>query len=611
MNRTFAIFTMCALFVGTGPFVGAQEPSCPDANPLRNVYFGDLHVHTSLSLDAWMWGNRITPDGALQYAIDSGLDFSVISDHSEWLGELQLCTTIGSPAYESAPCKRYRGGDRSDFTPQNQLENPERNIEVCGADGSRCREWAADAWAGLVTAVDHANTPENRCTFSAFPGYEWTGSNGGTNQHRTVIFRSTAVPSLPVSHFEAPFPHQMREALADVCLESVPGCDVIAIPHNSNLALGTMFTTDIPGITTLEDQVAAARLQQRLEPVVEVFQHKGSSVCLPNAGILAQPDPLCRLELYGPGVRGAYEEDYVYTALGSGLEEWLRLGVNPFQFGFVGATDTHGSTPGRVDEADFQGHVAKMDDRPVERLRTTPQDWAGFNPGGLTAVWASENTPDALFDAIKRREVYATSGPKIVVRTFASWDSLEGLCDRPDLVEIADEIGAPMGGELAPRPWDPSLRPEVIATAVADETPLAQIQVLKTWVDPATGLAYEEVHTIAGDAETTATVDLETCERSGTGYTRLCGTWVDVDFDPDVPAAYHVRVVEVPTCRWSRRQCNALAPSVAEQLSACTDPAANHIDEIIQEQAWTSPIWYPGRTGRSTPRRAKGRAAPK
>lgn len=607
MKQTFFILTLCSFLTGSGSFVSADEPSCPDADPLRNVFFGDLHVHTSLSLDAWMWGNRVAPEGALQYAIDTGLDFSVISDHSEWLGELQLCTTIGSPAYNTAPCVRYRDGDRSDFSPQNQLEEPQRNVDVCDIDGSRCREWASDAWARLVAAVDDANTPANRCTFSAFPGYEWTGSNGGTNQHRTVIFRSADVPDLPVSHFEAPFPHQMREALVDVCLESVPGCDVIAIPHNSNFGLGTMFMTDIPGVATLEDQVAAAWLRQRLEPVVEIFQHKGSSVCQPDAEIFAQPDPLCRLEIYGPGERGAYEEDYAYTALGSGLKEWLRLGVNPFQFGFVGATDTHGSTPGHVDETDYRGHVATMDDEAIERLRTTPHDWAGYNPGGLTAVWATENTPDALFDAIRRREVYATSGPKIAVRTFASWDNLEGLCDHPDLVGIADEIGVPMGGELEPRPWDPTRQPEVIATARADETPLAQIQIVKTWIDPVTGFAREEVHTIAGDAQTTATVDLETCQRSGTGYSRLCGTWVDVDFDTKVPAAYHVRVVEVPTCRWSRRQCNELASSVAARLSACADPSANDINEIIQEQAWTSPIWYPEQSVDRSPRRPAGR----
>ncbi len=607
MARTSVVLVLCWLFVGMGELAIADEPGCPDADPLRRLFFGDLHVHTSLSLDAWMWGNRITPEGALQYAIGSGLDFTVISDHSEWLGELQLCTTIGSPAYDTAPCVRYRGGDRSDFSPQNQLEDPRRNTEVCGIDGSRCREWAAEAWARLVAAIDGANSPENRCTFSAFPGYEWTGSNDKTNQHRTVIFRSSAVPTLPVSHFEAPFPDQMREALVDVCLEGVPGCDVIAIPHNSNYGLGTMFMTDAPGAATLEDQVAAAWLRQRMEPVVEIFQHKGSSVCLPDADILGRHDPLCRLEICGPGEFRAYEEDYAYTALGSGLEEWLRLGVNPFKFGFVGATDTHSSTPGHVDETDFGGHVASSDDEVIERLRTTPHDWAGYNPGGLTAVWATENTPDAVFDAIQRREVYATSGPKIAVRSFASWDNLEGLCDHPDLVGVADEIGVPMGAELERRPWDPAAQPQVIATAVVDETPLAQIQVVKTWIDPVGGFAREEVHTIAGDAELTATVDLETCQRSGTGYSRLCGTWVDVDFDPKVPAAYHVRVVEVPTCRWSRRQCNGLAPSVAAQISACSDPQANNIEEIIQEQSWTSPIWYAGREVFPPPRRPTGR----
>lgn len=230
MNLSHLIVVICSALLGAGSMVAADEPVCPDADPLRRVFFGDLHVHTSLSLDSYMWGNRVAPEGALAYAIDGGLDFSVISDHSEWLGELQLCTTVGSPAYDTAPCERYRGGDRSDFSPQNQLENPQRNPDVCDVDGSRCRDWAADAWARLVASVDDANSPENRCTFSAFPGYEWTGSNGGTNQHRTVIFRSSAVPTLPVSHFEAPFPHQMREALLDVCLEGVPGCDVIAIP---------------------------------------------------------------------------------------------------------------------------------------------------------------------------------------------------------------------------------------------------------------------------------------------------------------------------------------------------------------------------------------------
>jgi len=289
---------------------------------------------------------------------------------------------------------------------------------------------------------------------------------------------------------------------------------------------------------------------------------------------------------------------------GMALEE--GLGINPYRLGFVGSTDTHLGAGGAVTEWDYIGHGDKGVSA-VERVPPGLPDVLNHNPGGLAVLWAEENSRDALFEALRRREVYGTSGPRIISRFFGGWDLAADLCDRTDRVERAYAAGVAMGGQLQPSPGN-SPRFLVIAnadpgTAEHPGTPLQRVQIIKGWIT-ATGEWREKVIDVAGDAGNGASVDTSTCSPHGTGAVELCTVWTDPDFRSDERAYYYSRVLENPTCRWSQRICAARGvdcdrpETVGEGLEACCGPQHR---KVIQERAWSSPIWYtpgqPGTTG--------------
>jgi hypothetical protein len=449
--------------------------------------------------------------------------------------------------------------------------------------------------------VEEAYDRSSACRFTSFIGYEWTASPGGRNLHRNVIFRNRVVPELPVSYFEAQSAPALWKELREHCLEGARSCDVLAIPHNSNLSGGLMFeTVDADGIPLSAD---GARLRAEWEPLVEVMQHKGDSECRLGAG---SDDELCgfeklsydsfagkfvpwKAELPGPG-------NFTREALERGLLEGQRTGANPFRFGVIGSSDTHLGTPGLVDEDRHPGHGGAGAPPSGARASGLPDDLE-FNPGGLAVLWAEENSRDSLFTAMRRREVYATSGPRLVVRLFGGFELPADLCDSDRFAEIGYRLGVPMGGDLPPAQGG---APRFAISALRDPgtdlrpgTPLERIQIVKGWVED--GEARELVYDVAGSAPSGASVDLATCETSGPGAEQLCAVWSDPDFDPSEPAFYYARVLENPTCRWSQYVCNAQGVDcsdpdrVAEDLRACC--AEDH-RRSIQERAWTSPIWY-------------------
>ncbi|MEM9691795.1 MAG: DUF3604 domain-containing protein, partial [Myxococcota bacterium] len=288
-----------------------------------------------------------------------------------------------------------------------------------------------------------------------------------------------------------------------------------------------------------------------------------------------------------------HRRDFVRNVLKEGLAEEQRLGLNPYAFGFIGSTDTHNGTPGYVDDRDFQGHVGLVDDDAEKRLGpgTITHDSLINNPGGLAAVWAEENTREAIFSAILRRETFATSGPRIRIRLFGGWDDLpEDLCSRDDRLEVAYREGVPMGGVLPPRAAEPA--PRFFVNAEWDEgteqspgTRLERLQIIKGWLDGEGVLRERVVDVVTFEGET-PTVDDETCQTNGAGETSLCSVWTDPDFDPDASAFYYARVIEGPSCRWSQRQCLALADPKPE---GCTN---GRVPTTVQQRAWSSPIWY-------------------
>jgi hypothetical protein len=425
------------------------------------------------------------------------------------------------------------------------------------------------------------------------------------------------VPDYPTSWVETPSAVDLWDALVRDCLSGRKACDVLTIPHNSNLGSGVMFAT--ASLRTLADAnrpVTAdeARRRQRFEPLVEVMQHKGDSECL-IAGDTT--DEACGFEKLpynsfagvqriqrgvgrgaGPDPLAPTRADMVREALKRGLEEEQRLGVNPLKYGLIASTDTHLGTPGFVAERGHAGHGG-AGSSPTAGAPIGLADDLEFNPGGLAVVWAEENARDSIFEAMTRRETYGTSGPRISVRFFGAWQFPKGLCSTPDLAAQGYAHGVPMGGDLPERP-EPNLGPRFAVSALMDAgtpaapgTPLERIQIVKGWID-AQGQRHEKVFDIAS-ARSEASVDPATCERSGAGVEDLCKVWRDKEFDPALPAFYYARVLENPSCRWSQLVCveqkvDCSKPaSVAPGLKGCCSP--DH-QPIIQERAWTSPIWY-------------------
>jgi hypothetical protein len=371
---------------------------------------------------------------------------------------------------------------------------------------------------------------------------------------------------------------------------------VLAIPHNSNVSGGLMFRdvrSDGAPLTRTD-----AERRARLERLLEVSQHKGDSECRGGGS-----DELCGYEklpytrmeqmatprMWQPPAQGSYARE----ALAEGLRLGRKLGANPFAFGLVAATDTHLATPGNVDEDRFVGHGAGT---VSARLGVPPlPDRIDFNPGGLAVLWAEENSRDALFEAMRRREAYGTSGPRIEVRFFAG-DYDAALCEARDFAAAGYARGVPMGGDLPARGTAPAFAVSALKDPGTLDGPgndLQRIQIVKLWLEGET--PREAVFDVAGDAGGGAGVDPLTCNPTARGATKLCAVWRDPAFDPATPALWYARVVENPSCRWNAWACLAAQvdcsnpDGVAEGLEPCCDPA---VPKTIQERAWTSPIFY-------------------
>ena len=615
-----------------------REP-CSAYSPLRNLYFGDLHAHTALSHDAWIFGVRATPDDAYGFArgepltlpppdadapgdrtiqLDRPLDFAALSEHSEFLGEVDACLTPSSGAYDCLTCSIFR---QESFLSTIAISMalsfpaPERSPDICGSRGANCAELARGVWERVRKAAEDGYDRSSECSFTTFVAYEYTATTIAANLHRNVFFRNAQVPELPVSYFEAPTPWRLWAELESACLEGMAGCDVLVIPHNSNESNGNKFAVDYPEAGSTEEERRLARLRAQMEPLVEIFQNKGDSECMNGlSGVPGEPDELCDFEkLHEPPVEDCGEDtgfggamgvgcvsrlDSVRNVLLEGLLEEERLGVNPYKLGIIASTDTHNATPGAVAEDRYHGHLGKIEDTPQERL--SPSGFGGNegirdNPGGLTAVWAVENSRDAIFEAFRRRETYATSGPRIEVRFFGGWDLRETMCDDPQddpgFAKAGYEKGVPMGGDLPTRPSRAGaprfaiLAAREQASGGREGAPLQRLQIIKGWIDG--GRPMLRIFDVPEDPPNGAGVDLESCERTGDGFDRLCAVWTDPDFNPLQRAFYYVRVIENPSCRWSTFDCNGLPPEA--RPSACSDPAMRR---GIQERAWTSPIWF-------------------
>jgi hypothetical protein len=627
-------------------FVEARREPCANRSTLRNAYFGALHIHTALSGDASAWGNVATPSDAYAFArgapldlrmrgdkpedapvirLGRPLDFAAVTDHAEYLGETHLCLTPGSSAYGSMRCRFFRGDLALPFAEEmgpilrlaSFVAFTERSARICGDDGMNCIRASVDVWRESQRAAEAAYDRTGACSFTSFVGYEFSLAKEASNLHRNVIFGNGTVPPTPLSAKEAHSPEELWQWLEAICTRGDSGCDVLTIPHNSNWSNGRMFFPYSLSDRPDAEKRRLVRLRSEMEPLVEILQVKGDSECRNNLSrVIGAPDELCDFEKlrdpreetedcgdsFGSGgmrLSGCLSRwSYVRYGLIEGLREQETLGVNSLKLGIIAASDNHTGVGGAVDEGEFPGSTG-LDRTPRGRLRDPVEipggvakgDAVRYNPGGIAGVWAEENTRESIFAAMKRRETFGTSGPRIKPRFFGGWDYDAWLCDHPDLLERSYAGGVPMGGDLKPAPTQDA-SPRFLVTAEMDSassaTPLQKLQVIKGWID-SKGNMQQRVFDVAGDHNPTGSVDIESCQVSGEGHVSLCTVWLDPDFDASQSAVYYARVVENPSCRWSTYDCNAIPE--ADRPDACL---REDISKTIQERAWTSPIWYRG-----------------
>jgi hypothetical protein len=549
------------------------------------------------------------------------------------------------------------------FASSVTAENPQR-LPFCDAPGGHgqgtCLFQAKNVWEQIQRDAEEAYDRTSQCSFTSFIAYEYTGmpalgqcsnnqapcfadadcsggatctpnSGGANNLHRNIIFRNDDVVPLPLSYIEAPTgcgkgtecqqggalasPQAMLEALEAQCQNRPGRCDFLSIPHNSNISGGAMFL--------LPESLQEATVRAQLEPLVELFQIKGSSECRFSAnhpGAWNTMDELCDFEnmsfsklggpfLADPDATTVLPSSYVRNALKEGLQYQQAHGVNPFQLGFVGALDSHNGTPGATDAVQYAktgGHGDVSFAVSGQILNETNFLGLQTNGGGLTVVWAEENSRDSLFAAMQRRETYATSSTRPIVRFFGGFELPAKMCQQGDFAQQGYAGGVPMGGTLS---HPASGAPRFAVSAAMDPgwqghpgTKLHSIQIIKGWVDK-DGQTHEAVYPVAGNPHSAADVDLKTCKPTGDGAADLCAIWTDPAFDPDHHAFYYARVLENPSCRWNQYYCNARGISCDRPPNTTSDTArytefeyqqccSDAVPKTVQQRAWTSPIWY-------------------
>ena len=586
----------------------AYSPTVRDAYP-DTVYWGDTHVHTYLSGDAFGMGNRTTPDTAYRFAkgeqvVSAGgkparlrraLDFLLISDHAENVGILPRLVG-GDERLLTEDGHRWRRFF-SEITPLAEVlkaEDADTFGTLSGALMTGKQAWNGDyaidalfrqeVWNAVIDAAERHNHPG---TFTTFVGFEY--SSNPPMLHRNVLFAGDPEQTRqarPFSKYDSENPEDLWAHLAEY--EARTGSGVISIPHNSNLSRGRMFTDRTHAGAAITSDYATLRSDR--EPVVEVTQIKGDSETHP----LASPDdPFADFETW----QGAnFDKDdasdawvgssYVRPALARGLGIEAAVGANPFKFGLIGSSDSHNGLA-TADDDNFWGKMASNEPNPY---RASSQSI--YAASGYAAVWAEANTRQALFAAFKRREVYATTGPRIALRFFGGWDYAEADAARPDLAAVGYRRGVPMGGDLT-RP-DDGEAPSFLIRAVKDPdgANLDRVQVVKGWRNR-DGELFERVYDVAWSGnrsitdgvleDVASTVDPATAEYLNTvGAPELAVTWTDPDFDADEPAFYYVRVLEIPTPRWTAYDAAFYRiPALPEGVPVVT-----------RERAYSSPIWY-------------------
>jgi hypothetical protein len=602
------------------PSQRAYSPAVNRTFPTRPL-FGDTHLHTAVSMDAGVAGARLTPSDAYRFArgeqviASSGqpvqltrpLDFLVVADHSDNMGFFPALLS-GDPDMLADPTGRRW------YDWMNNGQGMDALFEIVAAMSTNSFPPALavtpdskvykDAWNDTIEAADAYNDPGR---FTAFIGYEWT-SQGAFNIHRNVIYRDGAdvagqvLPFTVAPPLGSPLDTDLWKWME--AYEEKTGGDVLAIAHNGNLSNGLMFPMSVQPFTDLPVDQAYVETRAKWEPVYEVTQIKGDGEAHP---FLSPNDEFADFETLDLGNLNLTEaktpemlpHEYARSGLLEGLQLEQQFGTNPYQFGMIGSTDAHTGLSA-VEEDNFWGKVTPMEPNP-ERLTNvflsdpttglTVMEWQ-VSSAGYAAVWATENTREAIFDAMERREVYATTGTRMTVRFFGGYDFApeDATSRNPAMIGYAE--GVPMGGELGPDPQGRA--PTFLVAALRDPigANIDRYQIVKGWLD-ADGTTHEQVHDVAwSDGRVPGadgklppvgtTVDVANATWTNTiGAPELIAVWTDPDFDPTQSAFYYGRVLEIPTPRWTAYDAAYFG----------TEPLPGTVMQL-QERAYTSPIWY-------------------
>jgi hypothetical protein len=576
----------------------------PAANPENNAYFGVVHVHTGWSFDgmtngskttpmdayAWAQGKAITGSGGPEMKIKTPLDFYMVSDHAELMGVFNRMTDPASPLSKIPLAAKVTSPDTN--TRMQAFAGVLRDMSSGNLDPAlNDTSMARTVWADIVKAADANYVPGK---FTTFAGFEWTSNPNKRNLHRVVVFRDTAhLPEVALSALDSDDPESLWKWMD---LQRGKGATLFAIPHNGNASDGRMFELTKFNGKPIDAAYNATRAKN--EPLYEITQIKGTSETHPD---LSPTDEFAGFEQWDYTLSADYERpsrrkgSFARQALLDGMAFESAGAGNPFKYGFVGDTDTHNAAASH-EEDNFTGKFA-FENNPKERLTGIPGAPAGqvlqineFSSGGLTGVWAPQNTREAIWDAMARKETFATSGPMMKVRFFGSFDYASDLAKAQDFIKTAYAKGVPMGGDLK----GSGKAPTFVFTAVKDPKGgnLDRLQIVKGWIDAA-GKSHEKVYDVvwSGDRKIGAngklppvgnTVDLKTATYTNAiGEPQLTGSWTDPGFKPTERAFYYARVIQIPTPRWNTYDATRL-----KMPNLTTVPAT------IQERAWSSPIWY-------------------
>jgi Protein of unknown function (DUF3604) len=600
--------------VAAGIMGFAASPVAAQGNPQRDAFFGQTHVHTSWSFDAYVFGNTKTgPEEAYKYAlgqpiehpagymvkIKRPIDFQAVTDHSEYAGTIRLANDPGSAISKLPIAEKLKVRSKADiekvytFLGTSILKNEPIKELIDPAV-------AGNVWKEVISIADKYYQPGK---FTTFVAYEWTSTPDNRNMHRNIIFKdSKKVPDLPFTSLDSDHPEDLW-----VWMDSQrrAGNELLAISHNANLSDGIMFPIEVDNKGRPID---AAWAQQRVnnEPLAEMNQLKGTSETHPT---LSPNDEFANFEILNYLLGGAQRApklsgSYIREAFQNGLAMQDTRGYNPYRFGVVGASDSHDTAVGYTQSNYFGGH-GLLDGTPQVRLSGKKEvglSMDSLSASGLGGVWAEENTRESIFAAMQRKETFATSGVRIKVRLFAGWEYSGDVLKQKDWVKTAYANGVPMGGDMRPLKGK---APSFIAWAVKDpeEGNLDRIQIIKGWTK--NGQIFEKIYDVAwsgnrilerggpirdelvrrGDIKLPPvgnTVDVKNATYKNTiGAVELKTVWTDPEFDPSLHAFYYARVLQIPTPRWTTYDAKKIGVLPPDNVPAS-----------VQERVWTSPIWY-------------------